>query len=1462
VTLAAKFDSLVQLLQERARSHPSRWAYTFLRNGEAEAGSLTFGELDARARAIAARLQQQALPGARALLLYPSGLDFIAAYFGCLYAGVIAVPAYPPKSGRLERILPRLRAIAADAGVSVVLTIETGITASSDIQRAAPEFPQVNWIATDQIADSLAENWVEPSIDGDTIAFLQYTSGSTADPKGVVVSHLNLLSNLEATDRLFEHDADSVMVTWLPLFHDLGLIYGLLQPLYNNIPCYLMSPEAFLQRPMRWLEAISRYRGTHTAAPNFAYEICVRKSTAQQRAALDLGCWKVALNAAEPVRRTTMERFRDAFAPGGFPWRAFSPGYGLAESTLKVTGTRWDQPPVFLNARREALEQHRVVVGADADEADVVSLAGCGQTGVDASVAIVHPESRARCSDDEVGEIWVSSANVAMGYWNRSDATEETFRAYIANSDEGPFLRTGDLGFLRDGNIFITGRLKDVVIIDGRNHYPQDIEQIAEEFHPAFRPSCSAAFAVDDGGREQLVIVLEIDLRKAGAQGEQAFAALAASLAARVWHEYDVPVSAIAMLKPGAVPKTSSGKIQRRACRAAWLDGKLTTIYTWRNRHDVPVSPPELPSGGTVREWLVAQVALSLGIEASQVNPEEAFANFGLRSRDMLGLTGDLGTWLGREMPATLLYEYPTIAEVSRYLSGERRNDDGARVERAQSDAIAIIGIGCHMPGADGPDGLWRLLSSGRDAVTEVPGDRWDIESYYDADPAAPGKMSTRWGGFLDHVDRFDAPFFGITPREAVRMDPQQRLLMETSWEAIEDGGISTQSLRGTATGVFIGISSFDYSQAQHADPSLSDAYAGTGSALSIAANRLSHFLDLRGPSLAVDTACSSSLVAVHVACQAIRGGECELALAGGVNLLLSPKVTVNFSKAGFLAPDGRCKTFDSRANGYVRSEGVGVVVLKPLDKAFADGDPIYAVIRGSAVNQDGYSNGLTAPNPRAQEAVLKSAYAHAGVATRNVSYVEAHGTGTSLGDVIEAGALGTVFAQGRNDKEPLQIGSLKTNVGHLEAAAGIGGLIKVALMLKHRMLVPSLHFHEPNPMIPFEAQRLKVVTSLEPWRHSSGELIAGVSAFGFGGTNAHAVVTEAPQRKRDAAPTAIRPAHVLPLSAKTPAALTELTRQYIARLAEPNACLADICHTAAVGRNHFDHRLAVVAVSAEAAAAKLQHPIDVLQSSAATKAPKAAFLFTGQGAQYAGMGKELYETYPLFRAVLNRCAEIADTLLDRPLLSVIWPQPKEEYLIDETVYTQVGLFSVEYALAKLWYSWGIIPQAVMGHSVGEYVAACIAGVFTLDDGVKLIVERGRLMQALPRHGAMASIRSDSATVAAVLAPFADDVAIAALNGPAQVVISGRQDAVLAACTALEQQSIRTRPLKVSHAFHSPLMEPILDAFESFVGQIALKPPEIPLISNLTGSAIGAEAATPRYWRDHARQAVRFADGI
>lgn len=872
-----------------------------------------------------------------------------------------------------------------------------------------------------------------------------------------------------------------------------------------------------------------------------------------------------------------------------------------------------------------------------------------------------------------------------------------------------------------------------------------------------------------------------------------------------------------------------------------------------------------------LQKWFREYLSTHIECHPNEVSLDVPIRDLGLKSIDVLAIPGDLGDRFGFCIPDLAVWDNPSANDLIDSLLNQR-SADSLRESHGHADRntqgrgsinepVAVIGVGCRFPGdIDGPERLWDFLTEKKCAITAYP-DR----GFTNAGTFAES------GGFLKDVAGFDNRFFDIPPDEALRMDPQQRLLLEVSWEALEHAGIIPESLRLSRTGVFVGVSSTDYVRLVSASAQQkSTIWDNTGGSSSIIANRISYFLDIQGPSIVIDTACSSSLVSVHLACRSLSTWDCDIALVGGTNVLISPEPWGGFREAGILSQTGCCHAFDKSADGMVRGEGCGVIVLQRLSDARLEGRRILAILTGSAVNQDGKSNGIMAPNPSAQIGVLENACKSARVDPLEIGYVEAHGTGTSLGDRIEAHALGMVFGRKRPGSGPLMIGSIKPNIGHLEGAAGIAGLIKAVLMVERGSLLPSGGFTEPNPAIPFTELGLRVVDELQEWPVVAGRpRRAGVSSFGFGGTNAHVIVEEAGSVGAD---TVSGRADVggsgggvvaWVISGKTASALAaqagRLGRYVRAR---PALDVVDVGYSLVSTRSVFDHRAVVVGQTRDELLAGLAgvvagRPEAGVVCGVGKPAGKTAFVFAGQGSQWLGMGSELYAAYPVFAEALDAVVDELDRHLRYPLRDVIWGHDQD--LLNTTEFAQPALFAVEVALYRLLMSWGVRPGLVLGHSVGELAAAHVAGALCLPDAAMLVAARGRLMQALPAGGAMFAVQAREDEVAPMLG---HDVSIAAVNGPASVVISGAHDAVSAIADRLRGQGRRVHRLAVSHAFHSALMEPMIAEFTAVAAELSVGLPTIPVISNVTGQLVADDFASADYWARHIRAVVRFGDSV
>ncbi len=1266
---SSQFYNLGECLLAVAEAYPEQMAFQFIDENRKES-FISYRDLHLRALNLAVYLRDKVAPleqAERALLVFPPGIDYVIAFMGCLYAGIIAVPVYPPATARVAE---RLKRIVEDCTPAIVLT-------NSRTKRELKLLKIAGKAARIPLVGRLVSHWMKSSsqematmssslaisaeflaidklklnlsgLDGqslfkttrNSIAFLQYTSGSTGHPKGVMVSHGNLSHNLALIQAKVRGGHEDRLVSWLPPYHDMGLIGGILFPIYCQYAgTILLSPTAFLKDPISWLEQLSEHRATTAVGPNFSLDLCVKKITEARKQSLDLSALRVFFIGAEPIRSSTLERFSTTFSPCGFNASAYFPCYGLAESTLMVSGALTPGTGILqLPLDKKAYQRNIIAPPAQDEAAAIQTLVSSGQIDPSIILWVVDPETLEQIVDGRAGEIWVASPSVAQGYWQKSELTQEVFQAYTTSGD-GPFLRTGDLGFIYDGQLFISGRLKDLIIVAGKNFYPQDIEEVAEcaddrlpEKDRLLRKGCCAAFAIEVDGEEALVIILEVREEPTEAQAEAIFA-----LCCEDVFETNALMPYQVLLVPArTLPKTTSGKIMRRAAKEAFLTHAFQMIFATRtyNQWSLVMDQTEqleesasllstsdmhfavtsfilawqaaaaLDRVVMVQEHITEELKKLLTLEAdATIDPTCGLMELGVSSLLATELKNRLEKIFGINIPATVAFNYPTITKLTYYINQRlsrvqdsivafETKDDRILHHSAIDEPIAIVGMSGYFPGAEESlEDYWSLLIANKTGVTTVPPSRW----YGSQSSHRCPKTDIYYAGLLGRpMDVMDTDFFRVSQAEAEMMDPQHRLLLEVSWTALEHAGQNPDNLKGERVGVFMGMSSSDYqhlisaTRQQH-DDARGEVYIPTGNAFSAAVGRISYFLDLQGPNMAIDTACSSSLTALHLACMSLKQGECHTALAGGVNALLTSEAFDYFTEAGMLSPTGGCKTFDHRADGYTRGEGCGVVILKRLCDALAAGDTVHAVIRGSAVNQDGATSTLTAPNGPSQERVIQAALHNAGVLACEVDYVEAHGTGTILGDPIEITALGHVYGANRTAENPLRVGAVKANIGHLEAAAGIAGLIKLVLSLTHQKIPPQHNFDTVNPHIDLTSAHIIINQQEQDWPSQSNKpRFAGLSSFGFSGTNVHVIVEEAPQKNHyDAVAEDTRP-QLFVFSAKQPEALEALKAKYLHYLEYSTERLADIAYTSAIGRSHFLYRAAVIAKTPEELKAKL----------------------------------------------------------------------------------------------------------------------------------------------------------------------------------------------------------------------------------------------------------------------------------
>lgn len=1432
-------------LADRLRSAADGNGSLIVVSERGEASAWSYGELLSRALIVGGGLAvRNVLPGRMALLQTSDGNEFFEAFWGCVVAGVIpvplpVVPTFAAPNSALQKLVDALEMLE-----DAVIICGEGV-AETAMETAGPwsEKGRVLPLASLKSDGSLDE---PVRLEAEEIAVLLMTSGSSGRPKIVPLSHRNLLAMAAGTAAMSGFSASDVTLNWMALDH-VGSI-SFLGTMATDLGCtQIHVPTGYiLQNPIRWLDLIDRYRATISWAPNFAFSLFLERSAEVEAGRWDLSSMRFLVNAGEPVVASTARRFIRLLQKQGLPGNALRPAFGMSETCSGIT---WSRGFTLENT---------------SDRQSFVDLGPCIPG---AEMRVVDADGK-QLPEGESGQLQFRGPSVFSGYYSNPEENRNVFSA------DGWF-DSGDLAYLKGGTLFITGRQKDVIIVNGANFYCHEIESALEEI-PGVRRTFTGACAVrgEADSTDRLAVFLVPETTEPALLQN-----LARAVRTRLIQSVGLPLGYLVALDPEEVPKTEIGKIQRSKLRDAFHKGIFEDRYL--------VQPSvrkkqrrERVSGGGLLNGIAAIWQDVLGLD--QVGLDETFFELGGHSILVVQVQQRLEELVGRPVAVTELFNCPTVRALAGHFQPELGPEPTAPASTAAtftptaSRDIAVIGLGIRFPGADDPDAFWRLLEEGREAIT-----------FFSEEEAIAAGVRPELAGnprhvkavpMLDEPGAFDAEFFRYNAREARLIDPQQRVFLEVCWEAFEDAGYDPLTL-AEKVGIYAacGMNSYlvnnlfangEFLRGENGGRMLTvDSMNGFNVMITndkdYLPTRVAFKLNLRGPAINVQTACSSTLVTLHEACKSLLAGDCQLALAGGVSIKLPQQAGHLYSEGMLNSPDGHCRAYDAAAEGTIFGNGAGVVLLKPLTDAERDGDRIYAVVKGTAINNDGAGKvGFTAPSEAGEEGVCAEAIVRSGVSAESIGFVEGHGTGTPMGDPIEVEALSKAFRRSTSKTGFCALGSVKSNLGHMQIASGIAGLIKTVLALHHKKIPGTVHFERPNPRIDFARTPFFVNAATIPWEANGAPRRAGVNSLGIGGTNAHAILEEAPVSESVRAAT--EEPRLLPLSARNVTALGELVGKYRAHLDwHSDLDLAALAFTAQSGRHHFQQRAAFVFRDLPDLRRRLKDfaPSDTSSNSPDLERDGVAWLFTGQGAQHAGMGRALHAAEPVFREAFDTCAKYLQVTENIDLAQVL-RENESGTPIDDTAFAQPALFAVEYAAARLLESYGMAPAVMIGHSIGEMVAACLAEVFSLEDALRLVAARGRLMGSLPAGGAMVAVATDTAGVESFLTGLETSITVAAANSPHNTVLSGDADALAEIGDKLAEAGIKVTSLKVSHAFHSHRMDPMLAEFRSILESIELQPPVRKIVSNLTGCLVGDEMATADYWVRHVREPVRFIDGM
>lgn len=1517
----------------------SQLLYRFLNENGGEFETITLSQLFYTVVENAKRLIKDMgfHPGDRILILCDPGSDFFISFFTAIFAGLIAVPSYPPWD---ERAFEKLISISIDCKpTGVLISDEYFKQIGGDLEEIENTLElgyKLNWVQLNklysfkkytpdpsntlninnqneiyQMTKTLQSNFeiltpVWENISNETEAFLQYTSGSTGSPKGVRVIHDNLLSHSNIILKGWKYEIGDSTASWLPPYHDMQLLGTIICSLAFYSPSTIMSPLTFLHNPFLWLKAISKYRCKGSGGPNFAYDLCVSKIPDSKLKELDLSCWELAYCGAEAVKSETLQRFTKKFSQCGFKPSVYYPCYGLAEATLLVTGGNRGESALLLDVdedkyltgtivplRKPYLFEMDNIKPNFTSKAFTIVSSGYSSENMQ-YVDIIDRKTKQIISEPyKVGEIWIRRSRTSpIGYWNQPEKTKEIFYSKPTDSND-EYIITGDLGFFGDNrSLFITGRSKDLIIIRGRNIYPPDIEEDVHFLSSDLRKGCIACFSIDGTSGEEMIFVAE--LRDSLDQEEMK--QITIKIQQHVFKKTGVSPKEVLLLKTKSLPKTTSGKIRRFECRQWYIEGKLDVLYRnsfkiTNNEKNLELKLDEIINESNHKDEPKNSNTTNFALQYSkleiqkliidnlrkilddniEIESKTTFSELGLDSLKSVEMISKLSSVLDREISPTIVFKYSTIEKLSEYLASTESNN--SKNIQSYSDnnfnndteKIAIVGMSCRFADANSVEDFWKNLINKVDSV------RSSSELLDERKERFPNDMHA---GFMDDVYGFDYSYFGISGREAKYMDPQQRISLEVASEALVDAGIDingTQENINLNAGVFVGATNFDFSHLSFALSTENNHFLSTGSSGSIISNRISYVFNFQGPSMTIDTACSSSLVAIHNACQSLRNNECSFALAGGVNVILSEKTTETLKP--LLSPSYKCKSFDNEADGYVRGEGVGFLVLKRLEDALKNDDKIYCLIRGSQIYQDGKSNGLTAPNQSAQTSLLKSTYDNCGVNSQDISYIEAHGTGTKLGDPVEVFALSDIFSKDLSLRtKPLLIGSVKSNIGHLEAAAGIAGVIKSALSLKKEIIPPSININNENTMIPFKDFGISVVKDPATWKRDSSPRFCGVSSFGFGGTLAHIVLEESPIPEKDfnTETTSIDQENNI----NFPIFLSAVTREAMKlqliefknwlQLSSKKYSLEDISYET-IKRKQKLYNLPVNSTS-------INELINILDKSIENQSFESnvqrnggnhiAFIFPGQGPEISSQCVE-YLQNDTFKQSLKNSSEI---LFERFNLNIdivqaiqsIWNQ-------NDTIENQLIRVATQIALVDMFFSYDFIPHFVCGHSLGEVSAAYTSGWISHKDALVITYIRANALKNLENKGSMTIARISEFEANQVILENNIHINIASVNSQKSITFSGSNDEIEKIENIFKEKNISFKNLQLNVPYHSTLVDSVVDFMNdlSIEGSDAYLQRNIQVFSTVSGNIISREAVLSKdYWIENMRKPVLFQNAI